>query len=94
MKLTKKEVKKYYSFGLVGIDDEWIVVEKWKNFTEYKNIDNLTITTFNPNDIEHFLTEMFIESTSIVDTDEVIVVASPDVHVAIKETMKEKKDVQ
>lgn len=45
-KLVKKEVTKYFSFGLDGINDEWCVEDDWEGFTKYKNRDNLIIVTF------------------------------------------------
>jgi hypothetical protein len=92
MKLTKKEVKKYYSFGLVGIDDEWVVVGKWENFTKYKNRDGLTLTTVST-DAQDMMTKMFQEM-NIVVSDEAIILASPDVLVAIEKTLKDSKNVQ
>lgn len=82
MKLQKKEVTKYYSFGLVGIDDEWIESGKWKNFREYTNRDGLVLNTFNSGgDLDDMITRMFADSSHLGD--EVIVSASPDVLTAI-----------
>ena len=92
MKLIKKEVTKYYSFGLEGIDDEWIESGEWKNYREYTNRDGLVLNTFIAGDLNDIISRMFSDSTMLGN--ESIVSASPDVIASIEKTSKkDKKDV-
>jgi hypothetical protein len=82
IKLVKKEVTKYFSFGLVDINDEWAVEDTWDGFTKYKNREGLTLITFRTqvgSMLDSMLSEMFIG-------DESFAVGSPEAILAIKKS--------
>lgn len=89
MKLQKKEVKRVFSFGFEGINDEWAEIDTWKGFTEYRNEDNLVITTFKENSgLDFILGEMF-QNTKI--SEEHFIVGSSIILDKLKE-MRKKED--
>lgn len=90
MKLQKKEVKRVFSFGIEGVNDLWEEVSTWNNFTEYRNEDNLIITTFKETSgLDFILGEMF-HNTKI--SEENFIVGSPIILDKLKELRKKEEE--
>jgi hypothetical protein len=93
IKLPKKELRKVYSFGIEGINDEWEQVGQWDGFRKYKNRENEFVTTFSesymaPSSLgQLFESEMF---SILGKKDEYLVVGSKNVFKAIQK-MKDTK---
>jgi hypothetical protein len=92
IKLPKKEVRKVYSFGIEGVNDEWEQVDQWDGFRKYKNRENEFVVTFSESFMSGSLGQLFEQEMFGIlgKNDECLVVGSENVFKAIQK-MKEMK---